>query len=107
MLRFKGAVTAKPDLAPDRFASLYLLYAAPTLHAAIPYAHQDYIAGLQKEACPHGRLVPGRGGGPVRLVRSLCRALEAGLMILNILYIVAAVGVAVYMLVALLGPETF
>jgi len=28
-------------------------------------------------------------------------------MILDILYIAAAVGVAVYMLVALIGPETF
>lgn len=54
-----------------------------------------------------GRLVSGRGRGAVRPVRSLCPAVEARLMILDLLYIAATVGVAIYMLVALLGPETF
>jgi hypothetical protein len=55
----------------------------------------------------HGRPVPGRGRGAVRPSGCLRRAVEARLMILDILYIAAAVGVGVYMLAALIAPERF
>jgi hypothetical protein len=82
------------------------LYAGAGSCAARLYGAPFYKGTLAEEAA-HGRSLSGRRRGSVRRLRPLRRSAEEDLMIVDILYIVATVGVAIYMLVALIGPETF
>jgi hypothetical protein len=73
-----------------------------------PLCASRLCLGPLKQEAPHGRRLPRRGRDHVRPVRHLCRPSEEGLsMILDIIYIAATVGVAIYMLWALLAPEKF
>jgi hypothetical protein len=66
------------------------------------------MGGSKKPEPFDGRRLHRRRRGHVRPVRPLRRAAEAGLtMIVAILYLVATVGVTIYMLAALLRPEDF
>jgi hypothetical protein len=82
----------------------------------IPPAHNSYrsftaisaISLILEGACRYGRSdLPGLGRCAVHCLWSLCLAVEGALTMVALLYAIAALGVAIYMVAALTRPDKF